>query len=410
MVFGIYHQFILSFIFCLHFFFCSFSQTTYGVPIDNSLSSFTNSEFQTLFLQWMEKHDKVRDGKYYISYSVNSQEYWHRFSIYKENVLLAIEHNNKYERKEDGYTYVKDIDNAYMDLTDEEFQNIYLSKLNMSADTIISSPTKVNELLEPLYQDTITRVSDLPSEWNWAKSDTNPPIVTPVSNQGTVGSCWAFSTVGAVESAWAMAGNALIQLSPEYLVDCDGSSDYQNKHADCSVFGGWPYLAYQFIIEKGGLPSEEAYPYCSGKGECYPCMLGPVDLCGPPPLSCNRTIELEQCPSMKPVASISNWEYVSQNEDEIQSILYSKGPLSVLLDATGLQRYKGGIYASKICSSNDLDHAVVLVGYGTDSDSGLDYWIVKNSWGTRWGEDGFFRIVRGQGECGINKQVTRAII
>lgn len=416
----------------LFFFFFAQSQSIYSIPTSTSSTSvlitekidasLTNSEMEILFLKWMEKYDKVQDEKrlspksdnnnpFYISYSIGSQEYWHRFSVYKENFFYALEHNNQYKPKEDGYTYFQDTDNVFMDLTDEEFQSIYLSKFNISGDTrAFSSVMKVNEPTDFFSNQDTKRLSDLPSEWNWAKSDMNPPVVTPVSNQGTVGSCWAFSTVGAVESAWALAGNSLIQLSPEYLVDCDGSADYPNKHADCSVFGGWPYLAYDFIIKKGGLPSEEAYPYCSGKGECYPCMLGPVDLCGPPPLSCNRTIEQEQCPSMKPVASISSWEYISQNENEIQSILYSKGPLSVLLDATGLQRYKGGIYSSKICSSKDLDHAVVLVGYGTDSDSGLDYWIVKNSWGTRWGEDGYFRIVRGKEECGINKQVTRAII
>ncbi len=97
-----------------------------------------------------------------------------------------------------------------------------------------------------------------------------------------LGTCWAFSTIGNVEGQWALGPQKeLVDLSPEYLVDCDGTHD--EKHADCSVFGGWPYLAYEFLINSGGVPSEKSWPYCSGTGNCYPCMLGPVSLCGPPP-------------------------------------------------------------------------------------------------------------------------------
>lgn len=113
---------------------------------------------------------------------------------------------------------------------------------------------------------------------------------------GSVGTCWAFSAIGNIEGAWYLNNNTLTNLSEEYLVDCDGSHD--EKHADCGVFGGWPYLAYDFVIGVGGggVPTEASYPYCSGTGECYPCMQGPITLCGPPPYYCDPNIELEQCP------------------------------------------------------------------------------------------------------------------
>lgn len=121
--------------------------------------------------------------------------------------------------------------------------------------------------------------STSPSTWDWRTDGGG--AVTSVKDQGSVGSCWAFSTVGNIEGVWHLAGNDLVDLSPEYLVDCDGTHD--DKHADCGVFGGWPYLAYQYVISSGGIPDEASYPYCAGTGDCYPCMQGPISLCGPPP-------------------------------------------------------------------------------------------------------------------------------
>lgn len=121
------------------------------------------------------------------------------------------------------------------------------------------------------------RAESHPDSFDWREKG----AVTPVHDQGSVGTCWAFSTIGNVEGQWFLNKNTLTDLSEEFLVDCDGTHD--ETHADCGVFGGWPYLAYQYIIEAGGVPSEETWPYCSGTGDCYPCMQGPISLCGPPP-------------------------------------------------------------------------------------------------------------------------------
>ena len=111
-------------------------------------------------------------------------------------------------------------------------------------------------------------------------------------------------------------------------------------------------------------------------------------------------------------ANVESWLAISTDEDQIAAQLMARGPLSVLLDATMLQYYKRGVWDPKIlkCKSDgtDLDHAVLLVGWGVDGKK--PYWTVKNSWGTRWGEDGYFRIARGKGMCGINSQVTTSVV
>jgi cathepsin F len=305
----------------------------------------------------------------------------------------------------------------FSDLSADEFKSKFLMnhRKSSSASNMVSKIHK-NEKKS-------LKGSDLPTSFDWGlESDyksqgATGPVVTSVKDQGSVGSCWAFSTIGNVEGQWALAGNNLIDLSAEYLVDCDGSSDYDQGHADCSVFGGWPYLAYGYLISTGGAPSEADLPYCAGNGGCYPCMQGPIDLCGLPPSYCDRNTTLA-CPTYAKSAHISSWAAVSEDEDAIAAELVQHGPLSVLLDANYLQFYQGGVWDGHIpdsppiatCSKTYLDHAVLLTGYGVDADSGTPYWKVKNSWGADWGEEGYFRIVRGQGTCGINTAVTTSSV
>lgn len=246
--------------------------------------------------------------------------------------------------------------------------------------------------------------------------------VLPVQDQGYAGTCWSFSTVGAIEGAYFKATNATMKFSEEFFVDCDGTSDYNANHADCSVYGGWPYLAYQFAMSAGGVPTEQAMPYCAGDGSCYPCMQGPEKLCGPPPYSCDRSRDA-MCKSFVPAVKLSGWRDVSTDESEMADDLVATGSLSVLLDAQYLQHYKSGVWDGSIngaggalkCNSVSLDHAVLVTGYGVDGGSGsgsnnLEYWSVKNSWGADWGEEGYFRIIRGNGQCGINTAVTTPIV
>lgn len=339
------------------------------------------------FLKWKDSHSKVYPSR---QQELKAFETWSTNFDFVQNIN-AFESNWKAGL------------NKFADLTGEEFRQ-----------QILMHPQQVNEfhkISAPRLIETSNKSASLPASFDW-RTDGSVPVVTKVRDQGSAGTCWAFSATQNIEGQWALAGNPLIELSPEFLVDCDGTSD--ESHADCSVFGGWPYLAYQYILQAGGMPSESQWPYCSGSGKCYPCMAGPVKLCGPPPYYCDDTIALK-CGSFESAAKISSWAAVSTNEDEIASTLLSQGPLSVLLDATQLQFYQSGVWDGHIpgsspilgCTKTGLDHAVLLVGYGVENDT--PYWIVKNSWGAKWGEDGYFRITRGKGTCGINTAVTTAI-
>ena len=137
-------------------------------------------------------------------------------------------------------------------------------------------------------------------------------------------------------------------------------------------------------------------------------MLGPVDQCGPPPYSCNRTIQT-LCNTYDKEAKLTSWTSISNNEDEIAQALVTTGPLSVLIDASSLSFYRSGIFNPQFCNPDTLNHAVLLVGYGEDDD-GTQYWIIKNSWGASWGDEGYFKMIKGVNKCGIANAVTTAII
>jgi len=208
-------------------------------------------------------------------------------------------------------------------------------------------------------------------------------MVSPVKDQGQCGSCWAFSVVGNIESANAMKNGKIVQFSEQQLVSCDDNGD-----EGCN--GGLEENAYNYIIQAGGLETEDDYPYSSDEGD-------------------DGTCEFDDS---KIAVSIKSFVTISQDEDEIADSLKKYGPLSIAINASdSLMSYTGGVVDldEDECSPQALDHAVLLVGYGTDDD-GTDYWIIKNSWNTNWGEDGYFRFARGKGVCGMNLDVLTAVI
>jgi len=144
--------------------------------------------------------------------------------------------------------------------------------------------------------------------------------------------------------------------------------------------------AFEFLISSGGVMSQDDYPYTAEDGRC----------------------EFDES---KVVATLKDYNMMdTDDEDEIASYLEETGPLSVGINADALMDYDSGIIDadSDECDPSSLDHGVTLVGYG--SDDGSDYWIVKNSWGSNWGEEGYFRIARGQGTCGINTEVSTSVV
>jgi len=207
-------------------------------------------------------------------------------------------------------------------------------------------------------------------------------IVNPIKDQAQCGSCWAFSVVQAQESQWALKKNKLYSLSEQNIVDCVTSCYGCN--------GGDEYLAYDYVIaNQGGLwMTEEDYPYTAKDGKCK--------------FDKSKGI----CPTKSYIRPTT-----TQNEEELAAGCAEKGVVSIAIDASGwdFQMYSSGIYNPSSCSSTMLDHAVGLVGYGTEN--GTDFWIVRNSWGTSWGEKGYIRIIRNHNnKCGVATDVIIPLV
>jgi cathepsin L len=218
------------------------------------------------------------------------------------------------------------------------------------------------------------KLGDNPASVDW----TTKGVVTPVKNQGDCGSCWAFSATGSTECEYAIANGVLTSLSEQQLVDC--SRAYGND--GCG--GGDMDAAFKYIKATGGLCTEEAYPYTAADGSCKSS-------------TCGRFYD--------PITGYT--DVAKDNEGDLETASVS-GCVSVAIQANqfAFQYYSSGVLTGT-CGT-DLDHGVLVVGYGTTD--GQEYWKVKNSWGTDWGENGYILICKdcdkngAAGECGINME------
>ncbi|CAF1203654.1 unnamed protein product [Rotaria sordida] len=343
----------------------------------------SDGHLEILFKHWLDRSDREYDS---------FAEYQQRMSIFKENYIQIQKLNEVFG---DDMTFEL---NKFADLTEDEFRN-----------TILMRPQAPPIHSRSRYME-IPTVGDLPDSFDWRDHN----AVTPVKDQGSVGTCWAFSTVQNVEGQWSIKSKTLTNLSVEQIVDCDGMQKPDSGQADCGVYGGWPFLSFQYLMKQGGIESESTYPYCAGiKKPCEPCNAPGYNktLCGPPiPFcyikdSCESRLDSTQFVSGLKVV---DWKAIDEDETNITAALMNTGPLSVALNAELLQFYHKGIFNPVFCNPKNLDHAVLLVGWGKEGSK--PYWIVKNSWGVNWGEQGYFRILRGKGTCGINTQVTTAVL
>ncbi|KAI4317054.1 hypothetical protein L6164_024965 [Bauhinia variegata] len=298
-----------------------------------------------LFESWMSKHGKIYES---------IEEKLRRFDIFKDN----LKHIDETNRKTKNYWLGL---NEFADLSHQEFKNKYLGL----------KPQLMSTTEEFTYRD---HVVDLPKSVDWRKKG----AVSPVKNQGSCGSCWAFSTVAAVEGINQIVTGNLTSLSEQELIDCDTS--YNNG---CN--GGLMDYAFAYIVAKGGIHKEEDYPYMMEEGTC------------------------EMRKEKSEVVTISGYHDVPANNEQILLKALANQPLSVAIEASGrdFQFYSGGVFDGH-CGS-ELDHGVAAVGYGTSK--GLDYIIVKNSWGPKWGEKGYIRMRRNikgkpEGLCGIYKMAS----
>jgi len=286
-----------------------------------------------------------------------TDDFFNRYEIFKSNLDLIELHNSQA-----GQTSTMGV-NKFADMTSAEFA----SKMNGYKHARAGKVMPVES------------ISAAPASLDWRDKG----AVTAVKDQGQCGSCWSFSTTGSVEGAWFLAKNNLTSLSEQQLMDCS------QKEGNQSCEGGLMDDAFQFIIDNKGICSEESYPYKAVDEKCQ--------------TTCT------------PVATISSFADVAfdtknPNDDTALMAAVQKGPVSIAIEADQpiFQMYTGGVITGPSCGTQ-LDHGVLLVGYGSDAKLG-DYWIVKNSWNADWGEKGYVRLARGQNECGMNSAASMPTI
>lgn len=314
----------------VYYYLHSTSTQTLGTPNDTALYDSFN--------HWKQKHSKLY---------TSTEEDKLRFQIYKSNVLKIVDHNKRANAGE--FTFVVGV-NEFTDLTQAEFKSLYLgANANKKQTNIKTLP-----------------VSDVPATVDWRTQK----VVSEVKNQGSCGSCWAFSAVGSLEGLHAIKTGSLVEFSEQQLVDC--SQSFGNEGCN----GGLMDSAFQYV-EKNGIETETDYPYSGSDDTCA-------------------------ASSSKTSWKINGFVDVPQNVSSQLQAAIALNPVAIAIEADGFwfQFYFGGIFNSS-CGT-ELDHGVLAVGYGTEN--GQKYWTVKNSWGSSWGESGYIRIADngdGPGLCGI---------
>ncbi|XP_028133575.1 cathepsin L [Diabrotica virgifera virgifera] len=290
-----------------------------------------------------------------------------RMKIFMENKHKVAKHNKLFAL---GLVSYKLGLNKYADMLHHEF-----------IDTLNGFNKTKNLLRQSELEDSVTFIKpanvELPSEVDWRPKG----AVTAVKDQGHCGSCWSFSATGSLEGQHYRKTGKLVSLSEQNLVDC--STKFGNNGCN----GGLMDNAFRYIKANGGIDTEASYKYKAEDEKCHfnPKKVGATD---------KGFVDIE-----------------SGSEDALKAAVATVGPVSVAIDASHetFQLYNQGVYYEPECSSEELDHGVLVVGYGTEDDQ--DYWLVKNSWGPSWGLDGYIKMARNRNNsCGIATQASYPLV
>ena len=306
------------------------------------------------------------------------------FALFQSSISVPLSLNSTYMIRYNDFleTYNKDFSqetfevfkqNAMLIDSFNEKNESYTMEINQFADTDkIEYDSNMKFETKGMYYEFEDQI--IPEQVDWREHN----AVTHVKDQGHCGGCWAFSTTGSVEGIVAIETGKLLNISEQQLIDCSGP---QGNHG-CE--GGIMEHGFQYIIDNGGICSEEDYPYQGVDNQCQDC---------------------------ETIVDIKKYGDIYPKNEKVLKRAVAQQPVSVAIQAniSSFRFYKEGIYSDYNCG-DQLDHGVLVVGYGTDEVQNMDYWLVKNSWGKLWGEEGYIRILRNindkNGLCGIAMQPT----
>lgn len=316
------------------------------IDYNMNVNSDDNNEWQQF------KNFQTKFRKYYETL----EEIETRFQIFRYNLRNIISHNLN-----SSTNFTMGV-NQFTDLTPAEFKAQYASGYD-----------KLQSFGCSTFTPSVSAI--LPNTVDW----TTTGVVNSVRDQGKCGSCWAFATTANAESVWAIHSGKLLDLSEEYLVDCANGFGYYNMGCN----GGNPDSAFKYMINNGQC-TDASYPYTSGSGSssstCQKCTSAGVKFTNCYDVKTKDQTALKYAVAAQPVV------------------------VAIEADTRYFQSYSSGILTDAVKCGTNLDHAVEIVGYG--SENGIDYWKVRNSWGSSWGESGYVRIQRSSstndaGVCGV---------
>lgn len=314
----------------------------------------SENQYQFLFTNYVTSHDKKYEMK----------DYFKRYDVFKKNLEYIISHNAK-----PNITHTLAI-NKFADFTAEEFSSQLTLKLFGAGVRQLAAQN--NNHMRLLGAGTLPDKVD----WTSEKNAHGVPVVGPVENQERCGSCWAFSTLGAVESSYVInGGTEYKKLSEQQLVDCAGG-----KYGNSGCNGGLMDLAMDYLKDHGGVLLKD-YAYTGKDGQCKFTSTSRVAIPG------------------------DKFSYTPIASDKVGTNLkaaVAKGPVAVALAASSqaFQFYSSGVITDSTCkSTSPVNHAVLLTGY--DKLNGIEYFNIRNSWGDSWGDKGYVKIATKDDTCGL---------